>query len=76
MHQILTKHEKLCKQNNQLPTESRVELKDNSDVCKVNIIICEFVSSSVAMIICICLVVFLCDLITSWLKCGILCFTP
>jgi hypothetical protein len=30
MHQKLTKHEKFDKQNNQLPTESHVELKNNS----------------------------------------------
>jgi hypothetical protein len=30
MHQKLTKHEKFCKQNNQLSTKSHVELKDNS----------------------------------------------
>jgi hypothetical protein len=30
MHQKLTKHEKFCKQINQLPTKSHVELKDNS----------------------------------------------
>jgi hypothetical protein len=30
MHQKLTKHGKFCKQNNQLPTKTHVELKDNS----------------------------------------------
>jgi hypothetical protein len=30
MHQKLTKHGKFCKQNNQLPTKSHDELKDNS----------------------------------------------
>jgi len=34
MLQKLTKHEKFCKQNNQLPTKSYVELKDNSFVQK------------------------------------------
>jgi hypothetical protein len=29
MHQKLTKHGRFCKQNNQLPTRSHVELKDN-----------------------------------------------
>jgi hypothetical protein len=32
MHQNLTKHERFCKQNNQLPTRSRDELEDNSIV--------------------------------------------
>ena len=32
MHQILTKHERFCKQNNQLPTKSHEELEDNSYV--------------------------------------------
>jgi ribosomal protein S30 len=32
MHQKLTKHGKICKQNNQLPTKSHVELKDNSNI--------------------------------------------
>jgi hypothetical protein len=32
MHQKLTKHGRFCKQNNQLPTKSHVELKDNSIV--------------------------------------------
>jgi hypothetical protein len=32
MHQKLTKHGRFCNQNNQLPTESLVELKDNSDI--------------------------------------------
>jgi hypothetical protein len=31
MHQKLTKHGKFYKQNNQLPTKSHVELKDNSN---------------------------------------------
>jgi hypothetical protein len=30
MHQKLTKHGRFCKKNNQLPTNSHVELKDNS----------------------------------------------
>jgi hypothetical protein len=30
MHQKLTKHGRVCKQNNQLPTRNHVELKDNS----------------------------------------------
>jgi hypothetical protein len=30
MHHKLTKHGKFCKQNNQLPTKTHVELKDNS----------------------------------------------
>jgi hypothetical protein len=29
-HQKLTKHGRFCKQNNQLPTKSHVELNDNS----------------------------------------------
>ena len=32
MHLKLTKHEKFCKQNNQLPTQSHGELEDNSKV--------------------------------------------
>ena len=32
MHQNLTKHGRFCKENNQLPTKSHVELKDNSIV--------------------------------------------
>jgi hypothetical protein len=32
MHQKLTKHGRFCKQNNQLPTKTHVELKDNSIV--------------------------------------------
>jgi hypothetical protein len=32
MHQKLTEHGKICKQNNQLPTKSHVELKDNSNI--------------------------------------------
>ena len=32
MHLKLTKHERFCKQNNQLPTKSHDELKDNSNV--------------------------------------------
>jgi hypothetical protein len=32
MHQKLSKHGKFCKQNNQLPTKSHVELKDNSTI--------------------------------------------
>jgi hypothetical protein len=31
MHQKLTKPGRFCKQNNQLPTKSHVELKDNSN---------------------------------------------
>jgi hypothetical protein len=31
MHQKLTKHERFCEQNNQLPTKSHDELKDNSN---------------------------------------------
>jgi hypothetical protein len=30
MHHKLTKHGRFCKQNNQLPTKSHVEFKDNS----------------------------------------------
>jgi hypothetical protein len=30
MHHKLTKHGRFCKQNNQLPTKTHVELKDNS----------------------------------------------
>jgi hypothetical protein len=30
MHQKLTKHERFCKQTNQLPIKSHDELKDNS----------------------------------------------
>ena len=30
MHHKLTKHGRFCKQNNQLPTKTRVELKDKS----------------------------------------------
>jgi hypothetical protein len=32
MHHKLTKHGRFCKQNNQLPTKTHVELKDNSIV--------------------------------------------
>jgi hypothetical protein len=32
MHQKLTKHGRFCKQNNQLPTKSHDELKDNSNI--------------------------------------------
>jgi hypothetical protein len=32
MHQKLTKHGKFCKQNNQLPTKSHDELKDDSNM--------------------------------------------
>jgi hypothetical protein len=32
MHKKLTKHERFCKQINQLPTKSHVELEDNSIV--------------------------------------------
>jgi hypothetical protein len=35
MHQKLTKHVRFCKQNNQLPTKTHVELKDNSNVAKL-----------------------------------------
>jgi hypothetical protein len=31
-HQKLTKHGRFCKQNNQLPNQSHVELEDNSNV--------------------------------------------
>jgi len=30
MHRKLTKYRRCCKQNNQLPTKSRTDLKDNS----------------------------------------------
>ena len=33
MHLNLTKHGRFCKQNNELPTKSHDELKDNSDSC-------------------------------------------
>jgi len=38
MHHKLTKHERFCKQNNQLPTKTHVELKANSNMqaLKVN----------------------------------------
>ena len=36
MHHKLTKHERFCKQNNQLPTKSNVELKDNSNIHTFN----------------------------------------
>jgi hypothetical protein len=32
IHQKLTKHGKVCKQNNKLPTKSHDELEDNSNV--------------------------------------------
>jgi hypothetical protein len=32
MHHKLTKHGRFCKQNNQLPTKSHDELKDNSNM--------------------------------------------
>jgi hypothetical protein len=32
MHHKLTKHGRFCKQNNQLPTKTHVELKGNSNV--------------------------------------------
>jgi hypothetical protein len=32
MHHKLTKHGRFCKQNNQLPIKTHVELKDNSNV--------------------------------------------
>jgi hypothetical protein len=35
MHHKLTKHGRFCKQNNQLPTKTHVELKDNSIVQKI-----------------------------------------
>jgi hypothetical protein len=35
MHQKLTKRGRFCKQNNQLPTKSHDELKDNSIMCTV-----------------------------------------
>jgi hypothetical protein len=31
MHQKLTKHGRFCKQHNQLPTKTHVELEDNSN---------------------------------------------
>jgi hypothetical protein len=34
MHHKLTKHGRFWKQNNQLPTKTHVELKDNSNVIK------------------------------------------
>ena len=34
MHHKLTKHGRFCKQNNQLPTKTHVELKDNSNITK------------------------------------------
>jgi hypothetical protein len=34
MHHKLTKHGRFCKQNNQLPTKTHVELKDNSNGLK------------------------------------------
>jgi hypothetical protein len=37
MHHKLTKHGRFCKENNQLPTKTHVELKDNS-IVKVKII--------------------------------------
>jgi hypothetical protein len=36
MHQKLTKHGRFCKQNNQLPTKSHVELKDTSNIPQFN----------------------------------------
>jgi hypothetical protein len=38
MHQKLTKHGRFCRQNNQLPTKTHVELKDNS--IKLQMILC------------------------------------
>ena len=35
MHLKLTKHGKFCNQNNQLPTKSRDELEDNSNIRNV-----------------------------------------
>ena len=35
MHLTLTKHGRFCKQNNQLPTKSHDELKDNSIVLHI-----------------------------------------
>jgi hypothetical protein len=32
MHHKLTKHGRFCKQDNQLPTKTHVELKDNSNL--------------------------------------------
>jgi len=32
MHHKLTKYGRFCKQNNQLPTKTHVELKDNSNM--------------------------------------------
>jgi hypothetical protein len=40
MHQKLTKHGRFYKQNNQLPTKSHVELKDNSN-CPVILHSCD-----------------------------------
>ena len=37
MHQKLTKHGRFCKQNNQLPIKSHVELKDNSSNLNLSI---------------------------------------
>jgi hypothetical protein len=36
MHHKLTKHGRFCKQNNQLPTKTHVELKDNSNEILAN----------------------------------------
>jgi hypothetical protein len=36
MHHKLTKHGRFCKQNNQLPTKTHVELKDNSNTPQTN----------------------------------------
>ena len=46
MHLKLTKHGRFCKQNNQLPTKSHDELKDNSNVSKstpLHVVIFQFV---------------------------------
>jgi hypothetical protein len=34
MHHKLTKYGRFCKQNNQLPTKTHVELKDNSSASR------------------------------------------
>jgi len=40
MHQNFTKHGRLCKENNQLPTNSHDELEDDSIVAKISSHIC------------------------------------
>jgi hypothetical protein len=37
MHHKLTKHGRFCKQNNQLPTKTHVELKENSIVVGIHV---------------------------------------